>query len=110
MNTLDRRHLLRTAAGTGAGLLAGRWAKAARSAADKPEPRIKIGQIGTAHEHASAKKGYQETGFPPMTARYDDQRIERAQIIRGERVNPYPLQHELLVQECLLEACGDPLR
>ena len=57
----------------------------------------------------SFKKGYQEVSFPPVPGRYDDQLIELAQIIRGERENPYPLQHELLVQECLLEACGYPV-
>jgi hypothetical protein len=31
------------------------------------------------------------------------------QIIRGEIENPYPLEHELLVQDCLLQACGHPL-
>ena len=56
----------------------------------------------------SFKKGYQEVGFPQIPGRYDDQLIELAQIIRGERENPYPLEHELLVQKCLLEACGYP--
>lgn len=54
----------------------------------------------------SYKKGYQEVSFPPVPGRYDDQLIELAQIIRGERENPYPLEHELIVQQCLLEACG----
>jgi hypothetical protein len=40
---------------------------------------------------------------------YDFQLIELARIIRGEIENPYPLEHELLVQQCLLEACGYPL-
>jgi predicted dehydrogenase len=52
------------------------------------------------------KKGYQEVSFPPPPGRYDLQLIELAQIIHGEIENPYPLQHELLVQECLLKACG----
>jgi predicted dehydrogenase len=54
-------------------------------------------------------QGYQEVSFPLQTGRYDDQLIELAEIIRGERENPYPLEHELLVQQCLLEACGYPL-
>ncbi len=58
----------------------------------------------------SFKKGYQEVSFPRVPGRYDDQLIELAQIIRGVRENPYPLEHELLVQECLLTACGYPLR
>ncbi len=56
----------------------------------------------------SYKKGYQEVSFPQMPGRYDDQLIELARIIRGERENPYPLEHELIVQECLLKACGYP--
>jgi len=55
------------------------------------------------------KKGYQEVSFPPPPGRYDFQLIELARIIRGEIENPYPLEHELLVQQCLLEACGYPL-
>jgi predicted dehydrogenase len=57
----------------------------------------------------SYKKGWQEVRFPQMPGRYDYQLIELAQVIRGERENPYPLEHELLVQECLLTACGYPL-
>jgi len=52
------------------------------------------------------KKGYQEVSFPAPPGRYDLQLIELARIIHGEIENPYPLQHELLVQQCLLEACG----
>lgn len=55
-------------------------------------------------------KGYQEVVFPKMVGRYDDQLIELARIIRGEIANPFPLAHELLVQECLLPACGCPAK
>ncbi|HOM18561.1 MAG TPA: Gfo/Idh/MocA family oxidoreductase [Thermoguttaceae bacterium] len=54
-------------------------------------------------------KGHQEVSFPPPPGRYDEQLIELAQVIRGERQNPYPLEHELIVQQCLLEACGYPV-
>lgn len=52
------------------------------------------------------QQGYQDVDLPPMPGRYDDQLIELAQIIRGEIENPYPLAHELAVQEALLAACG----
>jgi hypothetical protein len=42
-----------------------------------------------------------------MAGRYVGQLTELAQIIRGEIENPFPLEHELLVQEVLLAACGD---
>ena len=44
--------------------------------------------------------------LPPMIRRYDDQLIEFARIVRGEIENPYPYEHELLVQEVLLAATG----
>ena len=41
-----------------------------------------------------------------MNDRYDDQLIELARVIHGEIDNPYPYDHELLVQETVLAACG----
>lgn len=41
-----------------------------------------------------------------MNNRYDDQLIELARVINGEIDNPYPYEHELLVQETLLAAAG----
>ena len=56
MKTFDRRHLLTTAVGTGAAVATVRWLEPTASAVDdQPKERIKIGQIGTGHEHASAK-------------------------------------------------------
>ena len=44
-----------------------------------------------------------------MNGRYDNQLIELAKIIRGEMENPYPVNHELIVQESLLRASGWPV-
>ena len=63
-------------------------------------------RMALARPRDSFQRGYQDVALPPMPGRYDDQLIELAQIIRGETENPYPLEHELIVQECLLEACG----
>jgi predicted dehydrogenase len=41
-----------------------------------------------------------------MNGRYDEQLMELARIIRGEIANPYPVEHEFLVQEALLAAAG----
>jgi predicted dehydrogenase len=54
----------------------------------------------------SFNEGHQEVALPPMPGRYDDQLVELARIIRGEIENPYPLAHELMVQEVLLLASG----
>ena len=52
MDTLDRRQLLRTAVGAGAAAAFGQWLAPAAAAEDRPKDRIKIGQIGTANQHA----------------------------------------------------------
>ncbi len=41
-----------------------------------------------------------------MDGRYEEQLIELARIINGEIANPYPYEHELLVEEVLLAAAG----
>lgn len=66
-------------------------------------------RLALAEDRDPYKKGYQEVSFPPPPGRYDEQIIELARIIRGEIQNPYPLEHELIVQQCLLEVCGYPL-
>jgi predicted dehydrogenase len=65
-------------------------------------------RMALAKPRDSFQRGYQDVALPTMPGRYDDQLIELAQIIRGERENPHPLEHELIVQQCLLTACGYP--
>ncbi|MHC4120687.1 MAG: Gfo/Idh/MocA family protein [Planctomycetota bacterium] len=55
------------------------------------------------------KKGYQQISLPEMPGRYDDQLIELAQIIRGEKESQYPPEHDLAVQEAVLKASGASL-
>jgi len=50
--------------------------------------------------------GTHNVTLPAMNTRYDDHLIEFARIVRGEMENPFPYEHELLVQEVLLAACG----
>lgn len=52
--------------------------------------------------------GIHDVELPAMGGRYDAQLTELAHVIRGEIDNPFSLEHELLVQECLLKACGIP--
>jgi predicted dehydrogenase len=52
------------------------------------------------------KKGYQKVLLPEPRGRYDEHLLEFARITRGEIENPYPYEHEWIVQQCLLEACG----
>lgn len=73
----------------------------------RPPQPLKL-QLTLASARGSFNKGTQEVAMPPIPGRYDEQLIELARIIRGEIANPYPLSHELLVQELLLRACGYP--
>ncbi|MBN2712749.1 MAG: Gfo/Idh/MocA family oxidoreductase [Planctomycetes bacterium] len=61
-----------------------------------------------AKEREGYKAGAQEVVFDQMHDRYTDQLTELAAVIRGAKENPYSLEHELLLQECLLRACGYP--
>ncbi|MCP4257085.1 MAG: Gfo/Idh/MocA family oxidoreductase [Planctomycetes bacterium] len=56
------------------------------------------------------KRGYQEIKLPPMPGRYDEQLIELARIINGQKESEYPPGHDLAVQEAVLKACGVPLK
>lgn len=55
------------------------------------------------------RKGYQEVELAKMTGRYDDQLIELARVIRGEKEFEYPPEQDLAVQEAVLKAGGAPL-
>jgi predicted dehydrogenase len=74
----------------------------------RPPQALKL-QLALSQARDSYKKGYQEVSFPSPPGRYDLQLIELAEIVRGKIENPFPLEHELIVQQCLLEACGYPL-
>lgn len=51
-------------------------------------------------------KGTQEVEFPKMSGRYDGDLLSFASAIRGERVYDYPLEHDEIVQACVLQASG----
>ena len=65
-------------------------------------------RLTLSNPHGSFQKGSQDVTLPSISGRYDEQLIELARIIHGEIGNPYPLSHELLVQEALLAASGYP--
>ena len=50
--------------------------------------------------------GTHEVDCGVLGDRYTGQLEEFAKIVRGETANPYPYEHELLVHELLLDACG----
>jgi predicted dehydrogenase len=65
-------------------------------------------RLALANAREPFERGYQDVELPPIPGRYDEQLIELARIVRGEMENPYPLEHDFLVQEALLAACGYP--
>jgi len=50
------------------------------------------------------RKGTQTVELSKMTGRYDGDLLSLASAIRGESDYPYSLQHDLIVQECVLKA------
>ena len=52
------------------------------------------------------KKGYQQVTLPGMPGRYDDQLIELAQVIHGQKESDYPPEHDLAVHQAVLKAGG----
>jgi len=52
------------------------------------------------------RRGYQEVELPRMPGRHDDQLLELAQIIRGQKKSDYPPSHDLAVQKAVLLASG----
>jgi predicted dehydrogenase len=67
---------------------------------DNPRARLALNQ-----PRGEWKKGYQELTFPKYT-RYVDDAADMAKIIRGEKPSDFSYQHDLLVQQTLLTACG----
>ena len=66
-NRSDRRRFLTTTVAAGVAAAAGPWLQPRVLAADQPKERIKIGQIGTEHEHVSGKMAT----FRKLTEHYE---------------------------------------
>ena len=66
-------------------------------------PKLKL---ALAEAHGQYKKGYQEVELPVMPGRYDEQLIDFAQMVRGEKTSEYTAAHDLAVHEAVLRASG----
>jgi predicted dehydrogenase len=66
-------------------------------------PKLKL---ALSRARGGYKEGYQEVSLPKMPGRYDDQLIDLARIIRGEKESDYPPAHDLAVHEAVLRASG----
>jgi hypothetical protein len=58
------------------------------------------------HDAPGYVAGTHHVDCGPMGDRYGRQLMEFAEIIRGEKKNPFDYQHERLVQETLLKSSG----
>ena len=70
---------------------------------DRPGARLALSKDRPPH-----RSGYQDLEFPRYV-RYVDDAADLAGVIRGEKQHDFPPEHDLAVQESLLEACGLPL-
>jgi predicted dehydrogenase len=71
---------------------------------DNPSARIALSR-----PRGKYRKGYQDIRFPKYT-RYVADAADMARIIRGEKASDFSYEHDLHVQETLLEACRLPLK
>ncbi len=69
-------------------------------------PRLKL---ALEQPRGGYKKGYQEVTLPQMPGRYDEQLIDFAKMIRGQKQPDYSAEHDLTVHEAVLRASGLPL-
>ena len=67
---------------------------------DNPSVRVALSM-----PRGEYKKGYQDVRFPKY-ARYGADAADMARIIRGEKASDFSYEHDLIVQETLLKACG----
>lgn len=70
---------------------------------DKPAARITLSKA-----QGKYKAGTQDVKLPPAP-RYIGDAKEMARVMRGEKVADYSYEHDLAVEQTLLEACGLPL-
>ena len=75
----------------------------------KPLERPTMMTLSTVDSATSAYADCKEYVSVPETEqqnRYDEMILDFAKMIKGEIINPYTYEHELLVQKVLLKACG----
>jgi predicted dehydrogenase len=70
---------------------------------DKPAARISLSKA-----RGKYKAGTQDVKLPPAP-RYIGDAIEMARVIRGKKAADFSYEHDLAVEQTLLEACGQPL-
>jgi predicted dehydrogenase len=67
---------------------------------DNPAARLALSR-----PRGEYRKGYQDVRFPKYV-RYVDDAADMARVLRGEKASDFSYDHDLHVQQTLLEACG----
>lgn len=73
---------------------------------NQPHPMLPKLRMALAEPMGEYTAGYQDVVFDQMPGRYDAQIAEFADIVQGIKDNPHSYDHELLLHECTLRACG----
>ncbi len=71
---------------------------------EPPKMRMALSQ-----DRGPYRKGWQEVTLPKPAGRYDEEFRALARMIRGEQKPEWSADHDLLVEQCVLEASGLPL-
>jgi predicted dehydrogenase len=71
---------------------------------DNPAARVALSR-----PRGEYRRGYQDVRFPKFE-RYVADAADMARVIRGEKASDFSSEHDLAVQEALLQACGVPTK
>ena len=71
-----------------------------------PNPKEAVVRLALAEPCGGYEAGCHEFEMPTPKGRYDAQLIDFTRMIGGQKPNPYPASHELVVQEATLDASG----
>lgn len=64
------------------------------------------GRLGLDRPRGEYAKGYQEVTFPRMPGRYDEEFLDLARVIRGEKKLAWDAAHDVATHEAVLRAAG----
>lgn len=67
--------------------------------------RLRETSIGDT-DNANYRDNAREVNLPPVTGRYDAMMLDFAEMVRGNKPNPYTYEYELMLHRACLKACG----
>lgn len=64
------------------------------------------GRLGLDRPRGEYRKGYQDVVFPPPAGRYDEEFLDLARVIRGEKKLAWDAAHDIATHDAVLRAAG----